>query len=197
MKTKAVIAILGLAGAALALPAVAQVNWSSAYIGGGLGQSKAKDACSGFSGPGLTCDDSDTAFKIFGGYQFNRYIAAELGYTDLGKAKLSGPGGTDEFKGTAWELSAVGSWPVMDQLAIFGRLGAYYGEGKLSGPDHGNKKTTNVTFGAGVQYDFTRNFGVRGEWQRYSKLKFRNDLTGVEADSDVDVFGVSVLYRFQ
>jgi len=197
MKTKAVIAVLGLAGAALALPAVAQVNWSSAYIGGGLGQSKAKDGCTGFSGG--SCDDSDTAFKIFGGYQFNRYIAAEIGYTDLGKTKASVGAQSLEVKASAWELSAVGSYPVMDQLSILGRLGAYYGEGKLSSNfgAGGNKKTTNVTFGLGVQYDFTKNFGVRGEWQRYSKIKTRDDTTGIEGESDVDVFGASVLYRFQ
>jgi OOP family OmpA-OmpF porin len=197
MKTKAVVTVLGLASTVLALPAAAQMSMSSAYIGGGLGQSKFKDGCSGLSGLGVSCDDSDTSFKIFGGYQFNRYIAAELGYNDLGKAKVTGPGGTDEFKATAWELSAVGSWPVMDQLAVFGRLGAYYGEGKISGPDNGEKKTTNLTFGAGAQYDFTRNFGVRIEWQRFSKIKFHNDVVGVDAEGDVDVLGASVLYRFQ
>jgi OOP family OmpA-OmpF porin len=196
MKAKAVIAVLGLAGAALALPAAAQVNWSSAYIGGGIGQSKFKDGCTGV-GAGFTCDDTDTAFKIFGGYQFNRYIAAELGYTDLGKAKASGSGINIEAKGSAWEASAVGSYPVMDQLLLLGRLGAYYGEGKLSGAASGSKKTTNLTLGLGVEYDFTKNLGLRGEWQRYSKLKTHNDATGLEGESDVDVFGVSVLYRFQ
>jgi OOP family OmpA-OmpF porin len=196
MKTKAVIAVLGLAGAALAFPAAAQVSLSSVYIGGGLGQSKAKDGCSGFNG---TCDDSDTAFKIFGGYQFNRYIAAEIGYTDLGKTKASAGAQSLEVKASAWELSAVGSYPVWDQLSILGRLGAYYGEGKLSSNfgAGGNKKTTNLTLGLGVQYDFTKNFGVRGEWQRYAKIKTRDDTTGIEGESDVDVFGASILYRFQ
>jgi OmpA-OmpF porin, OOP family len=192
MKSKSLIAILGLAAASFALPAAAQMSMSSAYIGGNIGQSKTHIDCEG-----LTCDDKDTSFKLFAGYQFNRNFAAEFGYTDLGKATVTGPGGTDEFKGTAWELSALGILPVMNQLSLFGRLGAYYGEGKLSGPDHGNKKTTNVTWGFGVQYDFNRNLGVRGEWQRYSKLKFHNDINGAEADGDVDTLSVGIVYRFQ
>jgi OOP family OmpA-OmpF porin len=196
MKSKSLIAIAGLAAAAFAVPAGAQMRTptlSSAYIGGNIGQSKTHIDCDA----GLTCDDKDTSFKLFAGYQFNRNFAAEFGYTDLGKAKVSGPGGTDEFKATAWELSAIGAWPIVDQFSIFGRLGGYYGEGKLSGPDHGNKKTTNLTWGFGAQYDFNRNLGVRAEWQRFTKVKFHNDINGADADGDVDSLSVGILWRFQ
>ena len=189
MKTKALIAVAALGAAAFSLPATAQMSMSSAYIGGGLGQSKFK--CSGT----FNCtDDKDTAFKIFGGYQFNKNIAAEVGYTDLGKAKGTG---SAEAKATAWELDAVGSFPVWQQLSILGRLGFYYGEGKLSGTGADNKKnTTDLTYGLGLGWDFNQNLGVRGEWQRYSKVKFESS-AGVSGDSDIDVYGVSVLWRFQ
>ena len=194
---KTLIAVVGISAAAFALPAAAQ-GMSAVYIGGGLGQSKFKGACDGVSGTGVTCDDKDTSFKIFGGYQLNRNFAGELGYTDLGKAKFTDPTGSTELKATAWELSAVGSWPLADAFSIFGRLGGYWGEGKLSGSGaSGSKTTANVTFGLGAQYDFMRNFGVRGEWQRYSKVKVKNDATGTEDSGDIDVLGISVLYRFQ
>ena len=197
MNKKALIAVLGVSAAALALPAAAQ-NMSAVYIGGGLGQSKFKGACDGVSGTGVTCDDKDTSFKIFGGYQLNRNFAAELGYTDLGKAKVTDPFGSTELSATAWELSAVGMFPVMEALSIYGRLGGYWGEGKLSGSGaSGSKTTTNLTYGLGVQYDFMKNFGVRGEWQRYSKVKVKDDASGTEDSGDIDVLGVSVLYRFQ
>ena len=195
MKTKALIAVAALGAAAFSLPAMAQMSMSSAYIGGGLGQSKFKDGCGG-SFPGVSCDDKDTAFKIFGGYQFNKNIAAEVGYTDLGKAKASGGGVTAEAKATAIELDAVGAFPVWQQLSILGRLGLYYGEGKLDAPGvSGKKNTTDLTYGLGVGWDFTKNLGVRGEWQRYSKMKF--EAAGTSGDSDIDVLGVSVLWRFQ
>jgi len=167
------------------------------YLGGGIGQSQAKDGCTGVGGPGVSCDDKDTAYKIFGGYQVNRNFAAEFGYSDLGKVKASGPLGSVDIKSNAWDLTAVGAFALANQFSVFGRLGFYRSETKLGGLGSGKKNTTDVTYGGGVQYDFSRNLGVRGEWQRYSKVKARNDANGAEGDSDVDVLGVSLIYRFQ
>ena len=36
----------------------AQVSMSSAYVGGGFGQSKFSDGCQGASGAGVSCDDA-------------------------------------------------------------------------------------------------------------------------------------------
>src|SRR5919201_81955 len=122
MKTKAVIAVLGLASATLALPAAAQMSMSSAYVGGSVGQSRFKADCSG-----LDCDKNDTSFRLFGGYQFTRNIAVELGYADLGKLKVSGTVFGVPISGaveaTAWDLSGVFSWPFANQFGVFGRLG--------------------------------------------------------------------------
>jgi len=196
MKKQAVIAFIGMASAAAAFPAAAQMSMSSVYLGGGIGQSKFKDTCSDIGGNGATCDDKDTAWKLFGGYQLNRNFAAELGWSELGKAKASSAAGDIEAKASALELSAIGAIPF-DAFSVYGRLGAYYGKTELTGLAMGDKKTTNATYGVGVQYDFNRNLGLRGEWQRYAKMKAHDDLSGGDADSDVDVLGVSVLYRFQ
>jgi OOP family OmpA-OmpF porin len=193
MNKKALVAVLGITAAALAAPAAAQ-NLSAAYIGGSLGQSKFKIDCGG----GLTCDDKDTAFRIFGGYQFTPNLSAELGYADLGKAKLTGPGGSDQLGATAWDLSGVFQWPFPGTgFSLFGRLGLFMGEMELSGVDRGNKTSSGLTLGFGGGYNFNRNIGVRAEWQRYSKMKARNDATGVEDEGDVDALSIGVLYRFQ
>ena len=190
---KALVAVFGLTAAALAVPAAAQTSGSSAYIGGSFGQSKYGIDCGG-----LTCDDKDAAFRLFGGYQFTRNIAAELGYADLGKAKVTGPGGSDELAATAWDLSGVFMWPFTNTgFNVFGRLGLYYGKMSLSGLDTGDKSTTNLTYGLGGGYDFNKNLGLRAEWQRYSKMKARNDKTGAEDDGDVDSLSIGVLWRFQ
>jgi len=197
MKSKTIIAFLGIASAAAAFPAAAQMSMSSAYLGGGIGQSKFKDACIDPAGAGpSSCDDKDAAWKLFGGYRFSRNFAAELGYSDLGRAKASSVAGDTEAKGAAWELSGIGSIPF-DAFSVFGRLGAYRGQSELSGLASGDKVTWNATYGAGVQYDFNRALGVRGEWQRYASLKLRDAATGAETEPDVDVLGVSLLYRFQ
>jgi OOP family OmpA-OmpF porin len=185
------IALLTTAAMAFALPAGAQ-GMSNIYIGGSIGQSKFNTDC---PSP-LTCDDKDTAFKIFGGYAFNRNIAAELGWQDLGKAKFTGPGGSDELKGSAFDLTGVFTWPFSETgFNIFGRLGFYSGKLELSGVDTGSKTTTNVTYGLGAGYDINKNFGLRAEWQRYSKMKVQNDAGG-ESDGDVDALSIGVLWRF-
>ena len=80
---KPAIAVFAVTASAFALPAAAQMSTSAFYVGAGVGQSKAKDWCSGTGGTGITCDDKKTAWKAFGGYQFNRYLSAELGYANL------------------------------------------------------------------------------------------------------------------
>ena len=97
------------------VPAMAQDT--GFYAGFGFGQSKVKDVCV----PGLTtCDDTDTALSIFGGYQFNRNGAVEIAYTDLGKTRFSGPGGSVSIDASGFEFSAVGTIPLNQQFALYG-----------------------------------------------------------------------------
>src|SRR5581483_9830432 len=187
MKSKAVVAVLGLAAATLALPAAAQMNMSAAYVGGALGQSNFKADCSG-----LNCDKKDTSFRIFGGYQFTPNIAAELGYTDLGKLKADFPPfGSGDISATAWDLSGVFSWPI-GQFGVFGRLGVARVEAKPGGIFVGDSETkTGLTWGLGGQYDFNRNLGLRVEFQR-----FRADAGGGDT-ADIDNLSLGVLWRFK
>jgi OOP family OmpA-OmpF porin len=181
-KLKAVLASAGLSAAlGFSGSAAAQSNLASWYIGGTLGQSDFKDGCQGVGG----CDKKDTAWGILGGYQFNRNFAAELGYRDLGKASAPGL----ETKANAVELVGVGAVPLVDRVSAYGKLGVYRGELKAAGAKETN---SDLTYGAGLQYDFTKQVGVRGEWQRYNNMG-----GGALAKTDVDVLSVGVIYRFQ
>jgi OOP family OmpA-OmpF porin len=171
------------------------------YIGGALGQAEHKDAC---EDAGISCDQKDTAWKVFAGYQFNRYIAAEAGYADLGKSTANGvvDGVTlrANFEITAWEVVAVGSFPVMDRLSLFGKAGLYRAElertgtgtiGAITVPLDEKESNNDVTFGVGARFNLTRNLAVRAEWQRY--LDVGGDEVG---QSDVDLLSVGVQFRF-
>ena len=52
------------------------------YVGAGVGQSK-------IEADDINFDEDDTGFKVFGGYQFNKYFAVELAYIDGGNADKS------------------------------------------------------------------------------------------------------------
>lgn len=178
----------------------AQMSTSNVYLGAGIGQMKAKDACNGV-GPGVSCDDSDTAYRIFGGYRFNRNLAAEVGYAELGKVTASGlvlgVPASGNWKARAWDIVAVGMIPLSEQFSLLGKLGVALwrldasltatgiGSGSLS------PTGTNLTYGVGGQYDFTNKVGMRVEWQDYKDIG--DDTTG---KSDVAVFSASALFKF-
>src|SRR3954471_9634437 len=79
--------------AALAAP-MAHAQDTGWYAGGNIGRATVRiddpRITSGLAGEGLattSIDDRDhhTAFKVFGGYQFNPNVALEGGYFDLGR----------------------------------------------------------------------------------------------------------------
>jgi len=197
-RDKKVLLAAMLGAAVMAAPAVsmAQARGDTGwYAGITVGQTDVKDVDCG----GLSCDKKDTAFRILGGYQINRNFAAELGYHDLGKVTFSGSGVSANIKANVWELVGIGAYPFANQFSGYGKLGAYHGEAKLSasiaGLGSGSLKETNtdLTFGLGVQYDVSRELGIRGEWQRYKNTGGDN----VGGKSDVDVLSIGAIWRFR
>ena len=163
-----------ISAAAFSLPslAMAQGKESHFYIGGGIGQADAKEG-----------DKTDTSMKVFGGYQFNKHWGAEVGYTDFGK---STSGGT-EFKANAWEVVGVGTLPLGDgKFELFGKAGFFQGEVKGGGS---NESSAELTYGIGAAWNITKNLALRGEWQKYSDVG--------DGATDIDVLGISVVYRFK
>jgi OOP family OmpA-OmpF porin len=188
---KKVLATALLAGfAALPTLAMAQAKGGNSdlgfYAGASVGQSKSD--CAG----GTSCDDKDTAYRVFGGYKFHPNIAVEGGYAPLGETSASFPGGGKvTAEANAWDIVGVGSWPLGNNFSILGKLGFYNAEIKLGGLASGNKTTTDLTYGIGGQYDFNRNLGLRLEFNRYSKVKAPGG-----GDSDIDVMSLGALWRF-
>jgi len=161
---RAVVALLALTAIAFGLPAAAQIT---------MGSDRPHFYAGGSVG---TNDDEEIAWRALGGYQIDRMFAAELGYHRLGEI----PGGA---KAQAWELVGLGGIPL-GPVSLYGKLGLFRGDA-----DRGSN--TDLTYGAGVQYDLARNLGLRGEWQRYNGLK-----TGGN-DVDVEVLSLGAIFRFE
>jgi len=193
-----------LAASTLAFSPISQAqtstdNW---YVGVGAGQGKGKDVCTDVASIGISsCDDTANGYRIFAGFTFNKNFWVEFGYSDFGKADASGVvlsvPVTAEWKATAWDVSMLGMLPVADNFSVFGRLGIAMWNVDLdvnaSGfPASQSASGADPVYGVGVEYNFTKQFGLRGEWARYSNVGDDNS-TG---QTDVDVTGVSVLYRF-
>lgn len=192
-------------GAALLIPAtaaVAQQPQASWYVGGSAGQSEFKRTCEGLL---IGCDEGDTAWRAFGGYQYSRHVAFELGYADAGEAEAAGTIGgqpaTFKRKVRAWDLSGLVLVPMGERFAFFGRLGIMRDETKFTGtllgaPVAASEKHFGWTYGLGAQAAFGA-LGLRAEWQRYPTTG-GNELAPFlpNPEDDVDVFSLGLLVRF-
>ncbi len=186
---------------------------SGLYIGGNYGKTKATiddvritNSLVGYGATSISITDrnDDKGFKVFLGYQFNKYFSLEGGYFDLGKYGFTAtmvPAGslTGDIKLNGFNVDLVLNIPITEKFSFFGRVGANNAEAKDTfagtGSVHVSKpnpsqRDTNIKFGGGLQYDFTKSFGMRLEAERYRI----NDAVGNKGD--VDLFSAGLLIRF-
>jgi len=153
-----------LAATTLAVPAFAQSDTLAGhpYIGAAGGVSHVNGGCVA----GVSCDNNDTAWKIYGGWTFPGDFAAELTYYDLGKFKASANGASASLSGSYWGIG--GAWlPQFGNSGWGGavRLGAAYGEGKLgaTGIASQTRDDWHPNGGLGVSYAFSKNLKVEAD----------------------------------
>ena len=157
------LAAAGLAAAMVSGTALAQER--GLYVGGTAGGSEVRHSCPS----GADCDHDGTAYRLFGGYQYNPYFSVEFGYAKLSDLVVEGAG---EAKPKAGDISAIASWPVAERLSILGRLGVYRSQLELHFEDGGSVSEHNSawTYGLGVNILFGRHLRVRAEWQHYKAV---------------------------
>jgi OmpA-OmpF porin, OOP family len=172
--------ITTLLGAFVSAPAYPQEGRS--YLGGGLGQSKFIEWCD----PTLrACDDQDSAWKLFGGYRFNRYFAVEASYVDWGKVTATGATGARAAADQhSYGIAAVGSLQIDPRFTVFGKLGFLRNEQETRritpNPSTLQRQETGLHYGFGGKYSFTKNWGLRAELENTEKLDVRMFSIGVE-----------------
>mgnify|MGYP001158814762 FL=1 len=130
---------------------------------------------------GLTLDQRDNAYRVFGGYQFNRNFGLELGFFNLGKYHFqatTSPAGVlnGEMKVQGVNLDAVVALPLGDRFSLLGRVGAQYAKTRnsfngsgavaISNPSPSDRQL-NYKVGAGLQYAFNPNLLMRLEAEQY------------------------------
>ena len=206
--------LLTLAGLGSLLGSAALAQDASYYYGGlSVGSARAKidqeRISTALVGSGLTVtgfkrDERDTAYKLFGGYQFNRHFAVEAGYFDLGKfgfASTTTPAGTlnGQIRLAGFNLDLLGSLPVTERLTAFVRVGAqqartrdnFSGSGAVAvlNPNPSSREL-NYKAGAGLQYAFGPSLLLRGEAEHYRV----NDAVGNHGG--INVLSLSLVFPF-
>ena len=211
MKKLTPLHLLGIAGlgTVLATSAMAQDNkyyyWG---LGAGQSQSQIEDKFttdslmkSSNSPSSFTSERQDTAYKLFGGYQFHKNFALEAGYFNLGKFTYgtSMPGGTlngrYEIEGVNVDL--VGSMPLSTKWSALARIGVQHANTRDSfgGPglpasasQDNSSRANNMKVGLGLQYEITPSVLLRGEAERF---RVRD---GIANNGDVNYYSMSLVF---
>ncbi len=205
----AVMAIAAGAGVQAAEPSQG-ANW---YLGFGAGQSRAKindsTLTSVLSGTGasvatITRDEKEASYKFFAGYQYNSYLAFEGGVFNLGSytfAATTTPAATvnGALKNTVGSnLDVIGTLPLGSGFSLLARAGVQssktrdlFSSGGLTlATTSPSKNLVSYKAGVGAAYDFTKNIGVRADWERYRVSD------GYSAKMNVDLYTLNLLYKF-
>ena len=155
---------------------------------------------------------SDVAWKIFGGYRLNPYMAAEIFYANLGKfsRNASGTGVTSSsptldfainsnLKIAGYGASALVGLPLAAKFGVFAKPGFIYWKAKRTYSTTAGTATqsgstgkdgASPTLGVGISYAFTNKLSARLEAERLFDIGDKNT-TG---KSNVDVIAFSLQY---
>lgn len=175
-----IIALVTVLGAALSVPVA---HAGGVYVGGGAGTASIKDSA---SNPGGTqFNESDAAFKAFGGYRFDLLpivsLSGEVGYRNLGKPNTA----ATEYKVHGFDyaaLAGVGLGPV----ELFARFGGmqYTLDKTISGTNTRFDGSAPV-YGVGARFSLF-GIGVRAEYEKIDIKELDN----------AQMISVSAFYQF-
>lgn len=147
-------------------------------------------------------DERRTGYKVFGGYQMNRYFGVEAGYFNLGKYTFESttvPVGSlnGQLQVEGLNLDLVGTAPLGNNFALIGRIGVqnaktrgtFVGTGAaLVADPTPSRRETNYKAGLGLQYDVSSNLQLRGEAEYY-RIN-----TAVGGKTGVNLFSLSLVF---
>lgn len=203
---KFVLAIAMICGAAVSSNALAQAAQPKGlYLGAGFGTALS-NVTDKFNISSVSDDkDSDTAFKLYAGYDLGNGFGVELGYYDLGSYSLKGSNfgspSQDDFSAKAFGLSGVMSGPIGSSgWFASGKLGLAFVDGKYDCVQqctaYPDKSTSNIgaLFGLGIGYNINKNFAIRADWESVANVNY--DWGPRELNSVVNMFSVSGQIRF-
>lgn len=143
-------------------------------------------------------DGNDGAWKAFVGMQlFEKYVSAEFGYTYLGTTSANGTSSgvpvSATSETTAFTAALVGLIPMGTKFAALIKLGLDAPKSEITttvGGVRTRDDTTNLQIfgGLGAQFDFTKQFSARLEYERY-------DL-GSDGPKYANVLSIGFIYLF-
>jgi len=177
------------------------------FAGGAVGIGQQDDYSIG--GPITSRDDTDAAYRIFGGYLISPLQGFVASYVDLGEAFYAGPafgGFTDRLSADGFDMSYIIGWApgTQERINVFGTVGVFawdqdvvYTELGTMTPYRYKDDGTSFSFGIGTDINLSaagdNAWGIHVEWQLFKNVGDEN-VSGHEDDRQT--FSAGVSYRF-
>jgi OmpA-OmpF porin, OOP family len=168
-----------------------------------------------------TLEDSDTSLALFAGYHFNRYIAIEAGYLDLGTAEYRSTAAVRTFtppasmavrtnvdvESTGFTIAGLGSLPLGEMFELHARLGLFFaqtdlsvtvGDARSSATTSSNLDSIGGFFGIGAGLNLGEHWSLSLDYTRYDNVGDENEDDDVttEAGFDIDTLSFGAMFRF-
>ena len=138
------------------------------YLGGSVGSSfinhTLEETADGIGINDFKIDQSNFAYKIFGGFRANKFLAIEGGYRNTGKAEDTVEGHTISSITKGWDVEAVG---VLDLEIIFPfvKAGAFFWNTEnIFGEVVNEENKTGFLWGVGIGVKLG-GLAIRAEWE--------------------------------
>ena len=144
--------------------AAADGHW---LFGGAIGTASIDESIDGFG-----FDADSTAYRLYGGYQFNEYFALEAGYMNLGSfdEQIQQGGEIVPISADAdgFTFAARASVPLGQKFDLHGTVGSFFWDGsnEIAGVGD-NVSDSNIYFGAGLGYSLSNNVSLTADAAQY------------------------------
>jgi OOP family OmpA-OmpF porin len=148
------------------------------YLGAGIGRSSI-DILEFYPSLGDSLDQENSAYKVYGGYRFLKFLAVEAGYTDLGS-----PQGMErnvpehperaEVSVNGLDAFVVGILPVSQVVDIYAKAGLMSWDTDITSIQDGevifseSTSGTDTAFGIGIGIWVGKNVTLRGEGEWFT-----------------------------
>lgn len=144
----------------LAITAAATLLWSSAgqaeiFAGAGIGQSDIDD-----SAHAVSLDETDSAWKLYGGMMVTDNFGFEAGWTDLGDASS----GAVDTETEALYAAGVIAAPLVENFSVYAKFGIAFWDQDINTINYDGE---DLMYGIGAKYRLAEQFHVRLEWEQY------------------------------
>ncbi|EJG0649754.1 OmpA family protein [Vibrio parahaemolyticus] len=161
------------------------------YFGARAGWAAYQDACGSSAND---CSDDTFGYGVYGGYQFNNWLALEGGATAYGEPEASYDAGNLSADVNGGELTVKLSYPLTERFNVFTRLGgAYQTIDKSSSLEQdASSHQWNTLASLGMSYRLSQRWSLRGEYQFIDGIGEGGDI----GQADLHFTSVGLTYHF-